>query len=63
MDSKAVIREIEAAGWELVRVTGSHHQFRHPTLKGTVTVAHPKKDIAPGTLRSIAKQSGVELKR
>jgi predicted RNA binding protein YcfA (HicA-like mRNA interferase family) len=29
---------------------------------GRVTVPHPKRDIPLGTLRSIEKQSGVQLK-
>jgi predicted RNA binding protein YcfA (HicA-like mRNA interferase family) len=62
MDSRAVIRLLEAAGWRLVRVTGSHHHFRHPERVGTTTVAHPVKDIPPGTLRSIERQSGVMLR-
>jgi predicted RNA binding protein YcfA (HicA-like mRNA interferase family) len=63
MDSRTVIRLLEAAGWHLVRVTGSHHHFRHETRSGTVTVAHPVKDIPPGTLRSIERQSGENLRR
>lgn len=63
MDSRAVIRLLEAAGWRLVRVTGSHHHLRHPERAGTATVAHPVKDIPPGTLRSIERQSGVALRR
>jgi predicted RNA binding protein YcfA (HicA-like mRNA interferase family) len=50
MDSRTVIRLLEAAGWRLVRVTGSHHHFRNENRHGTVTVAHPVKDIPPGTL-------------
>ncbi|MFN8601190.1 MAG: type II toxin-antitoxin system HicA family toxin [Candidatus Binatia bacterium] len=29
--------------------------------RGTVTVPHPEKDIPVGTLRGIARQSGVRL--
>lgn len=61
MDSKQIIRKIEADGWYRVNVTGSHHQFRHPTKPGRVTVIHPAKDFKIGTLRSIEKQSGVKL--
>ena len=63
MDSVAVIRLLEAADWRLVRVTCSHHHFRHPERPGTATVAHPVKDIPPGTLRSIERQTGVALER
>ena len=61
MKSREVIKKIEAAGWVEVRQSGSHKQFRHPTLPGTVTVPHPKADMAKGTLKSISKQSGVPL--
>lgn len=30
--------------------------------KGRVTLTHPRKDIPVGTLKSIAKQSGVTFK-
>jgi predicted RNA binding protein YcfA (HicA-like mRNA interferase family) len=63
MDSRTVVRLLEAAGWRLVRVTGSHHHFRHPERLGTTTVAHPVKDIPPGTLRSIARQSGISPRK
>lgn len=53
MNSRDVIRKIMAAGWFQVRVTGSHHQFKHPTIPGVVTVPHPKRDVPLGTLRSI----------
>jgi predicted RNA binding protein YcfA (HicA-like mRNA interferase family) len=59
--SREVIKKIEAAGWFEVRQTGSHKQFRHGTRTGTVTVPHPKSDLAMGTLKSISKQSGVPL--
>lgn len=54
---------LELAGWRLVRVTGSHHHFRHSERSGTTTVAHPVRDIPPGTLRSIERQSGVNLRQ
>lgn len=61
MRSREVIRRIEADGWFEVRQTGSHKQFRHPTKLGTVTVPHPKADLAIGTLKSIERQSRVQL--
>jgi predicted RNA binding protein YcfA (HicA-like mRNA interferase family) len=61
--SRDVIRKLRAAGWQLVRVKGSHHQFRHPTRPGTVTVPHPRKDIAPGTLAQIERQTGLRLRK
>ncbi|WP_347341145.1 type II toxin-antitoxin system HicA family toxin [Sphingomonas sp. TREG-RG-20F-R18-01] len=62
MKSRDVIARLKQDGWAPVRQEGSHIQFRHPTRPGTVTVPHPKSDLAIGTLKSIEKQSGVKLR-
>jgi predicted RNA binding protein YcfA (HicA-like mRNA interferase family) len=59
--SAEVIRRIKAAGWTLVRTSGSHHHFKHPDHPGIVTVPHPKKDFPIGTLKAIERQCGVKL--
>lgn len=59
--SREVIKILEEDGWYLVNTVGSHHQFKHPTKRGRVTVKHPDKDIPPKTLRSIEKQSGLRF--
>jgi len=60
---REVIRQIEEAGWYLVRMKGSHRQFRHPLRSGAVTVSgHRNDDLAPGTLRSILKQAGLKVR-
>lgn len=51
---------IQADGWFLVGVRGSHHQFKHPAKPGRVTITHPRKDLPPGTLNSIRKQAGLK---
>ncbi|PIV33008.1 MAG: addiction module toxin, HicA family [Lysobacterales bacterium CG02_land_8_20_14_3_00_62_12] len=58
MNSGDVIKQLEADGWVLARVKGSHHQFKHPTKPGLVTIKHPYQDIPKGTLNSIRKQAG-----
>ena len=60
--SREVISMLKADGWELVATEGSHHQYKHPTKKGKVTVKHPCKDIPPKTLKSIEAQSGLSFK-
>ncbi len=62
MDSKVVIRRIEADGWFEVGQKGSHKQFKHSTKPGKATVPHPKKDIPQNTLKSIERQTGVKLR-
>jgi predicted RNA binding protein YcfA (HicA-like mRNA interferase family) len=61
MDSRTIIRKLEAAGWRRIAVKGSHHQFRHPSHPNRVTVQHPRKDVPIGTLKSIERQSGEKL--
>ena len=53
MNSAKIIKQIEDDGWYLVNVVGSHHQFKHPTKKGRVTVPHPKKDLPIKTVKTI----------
>ncbi|CAH1092970.1 type II toxin-antitoxin system HicA family toxin [Acinetobacter baumannii] len=60
MKSLDLIKMIEADGWYEVRVSGSHHHFKHPTKKGLVTIPHPKKDLPSGTVKSILKQAGLK---
>lgn len=57
MQSRELIKLLQNDGWYRVRITGSHHHFRHPEKPGLVTVPHPKKDIRTGTLRSILRQA------
>lgn len=63
MDSREIIRRLQEEGWWLARIKGSHHHFCHDDRPGTTTVAHPAKDVKPGTIRSIERQSGVKLRR
>jgi len=58
---KEVIKLLEAGGWQVARMRGSHRQFKHPDKSGTVTVAgKPGIDVPPGTLNSILKQAGLK---
>ncbi|WP_377707682.1 type II toxin-antitoxin system HicA family toxin [Pseudomonas protegens] len=57
MNSRQLIAQIEADGWYLVRVKGSHHHFKHPTKPGLVTIPHPKKDLLAKTVSSILKRA------
>jgi len=58
---REMLRLLGEDGWYLVSMRGSHRQFRHPSKPGRVTVhGRPGDDIAPGTLNSILKQSGLK---
>ncbi|MGH7103564.1 MAG: type II toxin-antitoxin system HicA family toxin [Acetobacteraceae bacterium] len=59
MKSADLVRELEAAGWVLDRVRGSHHVFRHRTRPGRIVVPHPKKDLGTGLVAAIRRQAGL----
>ena len=58
MNSRAIVRALQDAGWVHVATSGDHWQFKHPSRPGRVTVPHPKRDLPLGTPRSIEKQAG-----
>lgn len=55
-NSRLLIRRLEAEGWVLVSVKGSHHKLRKDGQ--SLIVPHPKKDLPLGTARSIARMAG-----
>jgi len=63
VNSREIIRVLEADGWRKVAQKGSHIQLEHPAKPGRVTVPHPSRDIPPGTLRSIELQAGLRLRQ
>ena len=57
--SRELIRILKADGWYEVNCVGDHHQFKHPTKRGRVTITHPKKDLPRKTVESIFQQAGI----
>lgn len=60
MNSKQVIKLLEADGWTLRHVKGSHHIFRHSTKLGHISVPHPKMDLGVGLVHKLLKQAGLK---
>lgn len=61
MTSTELIKLMKNDGWYEVAQKGSHKQFKHPRKKGKVTVPdHRGKDLPPGTLNAILKQTGLK---
>lgn len=56
-------REVEkiilADGWYHVKQKGSHHQYKHPTKSGKVTIPEHGGDLNIDTVKSILKQAGL----
>ena len=61
MKVREVVRMLKNDGWYQVRTKGSHRHYKHDLKPGLVTVpGNPGKELAPGTLASIFKQSRLE---
>jgi predicted RNA binding protein YcfA (HicA-like mRNA interferase family) len=60
--SSEIIRLLKQDGWHVHNVRGSHHQFKHPTKPGKITVPHPKTDLPIGTAKAIFKQAEIPWK-
>jgi predicted RNA binding protein YcfA (HicA-like mRNA interferase family) len=58
---KEMIRTLEANGWQLVRINGSHRIFRNPeTGKITVVPGKESEDMQKSTEKLIYKQTGLK---
>lgn len=62
MRSRDVIKKLEADGWTLQRVSGSHHIFAKDGVAEIITISHPKKDMTIGQLRDAEKISGLTFR-
>jgi len=57
---RAIIKLIEADGWQHVTTRGSHRQYRHLIKPGRVTVpGKPSDELHPKTQASILIQAGL----
>lgn len=61
MNGNEVIAKLKAAGWTIARTSGSHHVMAKGNRSVSVPV-HGKRDLKPGLLAGIARQTGVKLK-
>jgi predicted RNA binding protein YcfA (HicA-like mRNA interferase family) len=60
VSGKRMCRLLEARGWQLNRVSGSHHIYVHPaTGRQTTIPVHGNADLKPKTQRSIMRDAGL----
>ncbi|MEK7329337.1 MAG: type II toxin-antitoxin system HicA family toxin [Candidatus Eisenbacteria bacterium] len=61
LTGREVIAALKKAGFEVVRVKGSHHRLRHADGRVTVVPIHAGETMGPGLMASILRD--VELTR
>ncbi len=55
LTGKEIVSALTAAGFEIVRVKGSHHFLRHPDDRVTVVPVHAGEVIGPGLMQKILR--------
>ncbi len=61
---KKVEKIIKADGWKLVRITGSHYQYKKAGCVDTVVIPnHNSKDLSIGVIKSLEKITGLSFSR
>ena len=60
ISGKDVVRALARAGFTVDRIVGSHHVLAHPDdpMRAVTVPVHANRDLKPGTLRSIIRQTG-----
>jgi predicted RNA binding protein YcfA (HicA-like mRNA interferase family) len=63
LNGRQIIRALRRGGFELVRVSGSHHVLRKPGVPNSKVIVpvHRARDIPPGTVASIVKQASLTV--
>jgi len=56
ISGKALIKFLEAIGFIVVRVIGSHHRLRHSDGRVTTIPVHNNQDLPKGLLRKILRE-------
>lgn len=58
-----LVKALQAAGFTLTAVRGSHHRLRHPDGRATTVPVHAGKDVPKGTLRSVLRDAGLSAEQ
>jgi predicted RNA binding protein YcfA (HicA-like mRNA interferase family) len=60
VSGKALCKIVEQQGWELKRITGSHHIYTKEGVDVILSIpVHSNRDLPIGTLKSIMKDAGL----
>ena len=62
MTGKEAIKRLQAAGWVLDRINGSHHIMYKPGHLPVAVPAHGNRDLGIGLIKSIERATGVKLR-
>lgn len=61
LTGKEILKALQGAGFEVIRIKGSHHFLRHADGRTTVVPVHAGETIGPGLMSKILR--GCEMTR
>lgn len=56
ISGKTFLKFLQALGFVVVRINGSHHRLKHPDGRITTVPVHKNKDLPKGLLRKIIRE-------
>ena len=60
LTGQEVIAALKKAGFEVLRIKGSHHFIRHPDGRHTVVTVHRGETVGPGLMLKILRDCEME---
>jgi len=60
MRPKEMLKTLQRDGWNIVRVSGSHHILQHPTKSGNISLPMHNKEMTIGLQNTILKAAGLK---
>ena len=61
LTGKQLIKALRRAGFEVIRIKGSHHFLQHQDGRRTVVPVHAGETIGPGLLSKILRDTELEV--
>ena len=59
VSGKRFCKALERAGWELDRISGSHHIYKRPGMPMASVPVHGNEDLKTGTQRALMRDTGL----
>jgi predicted RNA binding protein YcfA (HicA-like mRNA interferase family) len=56
ISGKAFLKFLEAMGFVVIRISGSHHRLKHPDGRVTTIPVHKNQDLPKGLIRKIIRE-------
>lgn len=58
LSGKEIVKALSKDGWDVARVSGSHHIMRNADGRQVTVPVHGNRPLSTGTLSSICRDSG-----